>query len=436
MLNVTVIGTGYVGLVGGTCMSELGHRVVCVDNDARKIDTLLSGRLPIYEPGLEEMVPRNVEAGRLQFTTELGPPVAASDVVFIAVGTPPGEDGSADLKHVMAVARAIGPSLTGYTVVVVKSTVPIGTCDKVRALVAESTSAEFDVVSNPEFLREGVAVLDFVQPDRVVVGTDSERARRMMERLYRPLTQAGTKLLVMDIRSSEMTKYASNSMLATRISFTNEIANLCELVGADVENVRRGMGADTRIGPHFLRAGIGYGGSCFPKDVQALMRTAEEYDSPMRILRVVEDVNAAQKARLAEIVINAFGGDLRGKRLAMWGLAFKPDTDDMREAPSRVIAPLLVQHGASVVAFDPAATETARAEIGDIIEYADDHYGCLEGADALLLVTEWKLFTSPNWDRIREALREPRIFDGRNLWDPEVMQEQGLIYRGIGRPLR
>jgi UDPglucose 6-dehydrogenase len=433
MLNVAVIGTGYVGLVGGTCLSELGHSVTCVDIDEAKVQKLRAGTLPIYEPGLEEMVPRNVEAGRLTFSTDGSAAVAAADVVFIAVGTPPGEDGSADLSHVMAVAEMIGSAISDYTVVVVKSTVPIGTCDKVHEILSKNPSASFDVVSNPEFLREGVAVSDFLQPDRIVIGVASERSQEMMQRLYASLIRKGARLLVMDVRSSEMTKYASNAMLATRISFMNEIAKLCDLLGADVENVRRGMGSDKRIGPHFLMAGVGYGGSCFPKDVKALVRSAVAAGSNLQILDAVEAVNHAQKEAFGTRILNAFNGDVAGLRFGMWGLAFKPDTDDMREAPSIVIARMLTDAGATVVAYDPEAVETAQPELGGVVEFAPDAYACLEGVDALLLVTEWKLFANPNWQRVRQLMKGTRIFDGRNLWNPDSLKAQGFTYEGIGR---
>lgn len=433
MMNVAVIGTGYVGLVAGTCFAELGHRVTCVDNDPRKLELLRAGGIPIYEPGLEEMVPRNAGKGRLVFTDDLAGAVKAAEVVFIAVGTPPGEDGSADLRHVIAVADAVAAAIDGFKVVVVKSTVPIGTCDRVREIIAARASAPFAIVSNPEFLREGVAIDDFMQPDRILVGADDDRAIATMEKLYRPLTKNGAKLLVMDLRSSEMTKYASNAMLATRISFMNEMANLCERVGADVENVRRGMGSDSRIGPAFLRAGVGFGGSCFPKDVSAILRTAAEEGSELRILDAVVAANQRQKLRLVELVTAELGPDLSGRRLAVWGLAFKPRTDDMREAPSVPIIEGLLAAGAEVVAYDPGARETAHVELGDAITYAGDPYACVEGADALLLVTEWPEFTSPDWARVRGLMRTARLYDGRNLWEPRDMEALGFAYRGIGR---
>lgn len=432
-MKVAVIGTGYVGLVAGTCLAEVGHDVTCVDNNDAKIQGLLRGELPIYEPGLGKLVPKNVRAGRLAFTTNLVEAVQASQVVIIAVGTPPGEDGSADLRYVVAVAEAVADALNDFKVVVVKSTVPIGTCDRVRAIIASRSKEHFVVVSNPEFLREGVAVPDFLQPDRIVVGSSDDAARPVMERLYKPLTQKGAKLIHMDTRSSEMTKYASNCMLATRISFMNEIARLCERVGADVEQVRSGMGADNRIGPKFLRAGVGYGGSCFPKDVKALMRSAREYTCDMRVLTAVEEVNGAQKRRLAEMVREDFGDDLTGKRFALWGLAFKPDTDDMREAPAITIAAALVECGATVVGWDPAAMETAPAALNGTVTFATDKYGALEGVSALLLVTEWADFREPDWDKVKGLMDGDHIYDGRNIWSPAIIRGKGLNYRGIGR---
>ncbi len=433
MMNVAVVGTGYVGLVAGTCFAELGHKVVCVDNDQNKLATLRTGKLPIYEPGLEEMVPKNVARGRLVFTDDLAQAVRDSEVVFIAVGTPPGEDGSADLRYVIAVAEAVAESLNGFKVVVMKSTVPIGTCDKVRAIIASKSKEHFAVVSNPEFLREGVAVPDFMRPDRIVVGASDEKAVEVMRRLYRPLTADGAKFILMDVRSSEMTKYASNSMLATRISFMNEIANLCEKVGADVENVRRGMGSDGRIGPAFLKAGVGYGGSCFPKDVAALIQTAREYTSDVGILHAAVATNEKQKTKLVAAIKEDLGDDLSGKKIALWGLAFKPQTDDMREAPSVPLCEGLIKAGAQVVAYDPAARHTARVMLGDTITYAEDPYQGLEGADALCLVTEWSEFTAPDWERVWALMRDHFVYDGRNLWEPKEVSTQGFKYRGIGR---
>jgi len=433
MMNVAVVGTGYVGLVAGTCFAELGHKVVCVDNDQNKLATLRTGKLPIYEPGLEEMVPKNVARGRLVFTDDLAQAVRDSEVVFIAVGTPPDEDGSADLRYVIAVAEAVAESLNGFKVVVMKSTVPIGTCDKVRAIIASKSKEHFAVVSNPEFLREGVAVPDFMRPDRIVVGASDEKAVEVMRRLYRPLTADGAKFILMDVRSSEMTKYASNSMLATRISFMNEIANLCEKVGADVENVRRGMGADGRIGPAFLKAGVGYGGSCFPKDVAALIQTAREYTSEVGILNAAVATNEKQKTKLVAAIKEDLGDDLSGKKVAVWGLAFKPQTDDMREAPSVPLCEGLIAAGALVVAYDPAARHTAQMVLGDSIVYAEDPYQGLEGADALCLITEWSEFTAPDWERVWALMRDHFVYDGRNLWEPKEVSSQGFKYRGIGR---
>ena len=432
-MDVAVIGTGYVGLVAGVCFAELGHRVTCVDKDVDKVETLKVGKLPIYEPGLGEMLPRNLEAGRIAFTTDLASAIAAAEVVFIAVGTPPGEDGAADLQHVEAVASAIGNALDAYTVLVVKSTVPVGTCERVREIVAAASSKPFDVVSNPEFLREGVAVSDFMEPDRIVVGADSERAQAVMARLYAPLVNAGAPLISMDVRSSELTKYASNAMLATRISFANEIANLCARVGADIENVRQGMGSDTRIGPHFLQAGVGYGGSCFPKDVKALVRTAAAHGLPLRILDAVERVNEEQKALLVAQIVADMGADLSGRVFALWGLAFKPDTDDMREAPSLTVIRGLKAAGAQVRAHDPEAQESARVELGDDIIYDDDAYACLEGADALILLTEWSEYRAPDWERVAALMRGAHVYDGRNLWSADEVKALGLAYFGIGR---
>ena len=432
-MNVAVVGTGYVGLVAGTCFAELGHKVVCVDNDQGKLTKLRAGKLPIYEPGLEEMVPRNVNRGRLVFTDDLAQAVRDAEVVFIAVGTPPGEDGSADLRYVLAVAEAVGKALDEFKVVVMKSTVPIGTCDQIRGVIEGLAKAPFAVVSNPEFLREGVAVEDFMRPERIVVGTTDERAIEVMRRLYRPLTADGAKLLLMDVRSSEMTKYASNSMLAARISFMNEIANLCEKVGADVENVRRGMGSDSRIGPHFLKAGVGYGGSCFPKDVAALIRTAQKYGSEIGILHAAVATNEQQKVKLVSAIQDDLGTALAGKKIALWGLAFKPQTDDMREAPSIPLCEALVAAGAEVIAYDPEARHTAKEVLGDKIVYAEDPYRALEGADALCLVTEWKEFTAPDWERVWALMRDHFVYDGRNLWEPREVSAQGFKYRGIGR---
>jgi len=438
-LKIAVVGTGYVGLVAGACLAEGGHDVVCADIDASKIARLRRGECPIYEPGLEEIVQRNQREGRLRFTTDLADAARPALVVFIAVGTPPKEDGSADLRHVLDVAAGLARAMDGggCKVVVVKSTVPIGTCDRVRAVIEayvnERGGADFDVVSNPEFLKEGAAVDDFMRPDRVVCGVASERARLVMEEIYRPYIAESSPLLFMDVRSSEMTKYAANAMLATRISFMNEIANLCERLGADVANVKRGIGSDPRIGNLFLNAGIGYGGSCFPKDVKALIGTAAECGYTLQVLAAVDEVNDRQKETLLAKVRAHFGTGLAGRRIAIWGLAFKPNTDDMREAPSQVVIDGLLAAGAQVTAFDPVAHETARVVFGDRITYAVSAYDALEGADALLLVTEWSEFRAPDYARMKSRLRAPVVFDGRNLWEPARLRELGFTYFGTGR---
>jgi UDPglucose 6-dehydrogenase len=439
-LKITVVGTGYVGLVSGACLADVGNEVLCLDLDARKIKILNEGGIPIYEPGLQEMVGRNHKAGRLNFTTDVEQAVAFGTVQFIAVGTPPSEDGSADLQYVLAAARSIGRHMRDYRVVVDKSTVPVGTADKVRAAIAEELKQRgadigYSVVSNPEFLKEGAALEDFMRPDRIVVGSDDERATQIMRNLYAPFQRSHERVIVMDVRSAELTKYAANAMLATRISFMNELANLAERLGADIEHVRRGIGADPRIGYHFLYPGAGYGGSCFPKDVQALMRTAGEADMNLLILDAVEQANAAQKQVLAAKIVKRFGADLKGLHFALWGLAFKPNTDDMREAPSRVLLADLLARGASVSAYDPVAMDEAR-EIyrGESrIRFADAPMAALEGADALAIVTEWKEFRSPDFQRIKQMLRTPAIFDGRNLYDPAEVRSNGLEYYPIGR---
>ena len=432
-MRLTIVGTGYVGLVAGTCFAESGNDVVCVDVDARKIARLQQGEVPIYEPGLEELVARNVAAGRLSFSTDLAASVKTSGVVFIAVGTPEGESGEADLSYVLDAAREIGKAITQYTIIVDKSTVPVGTADEVRAAVAEVTSVEFDVVSNPEFLKEGAAIDDFLKPDRVVIGASSERARDAMRELYAPFCRTSDRILFMDPRSAELTKYAANAMLATRISFMNEIAALCERVGADVDMVRQGMGSDRRIGLSFLFPGVGYGGSCFPKDVKALFTTARENGLEFSLLRAVEQVNAQQKQLLLRKALRHFDNDLAGRTFAVWGLAFKPKTDDMREAPAIALIEGLLGKGARVVAHDPVAEESARRVFGDRIAYADVPYGALEGAEALFVVTEWNEFRRPDFDRMKSLMKSPVIFDGRNVYDPRKMRERGFTYFGIGR---
>jgi UDPglucose 6-dehydrogenase len=439
-VKITVIGTGYVGLVTGTCLAEVGNEVLCLDLDAKKIETLRAGGIPIYEPGLEDMVQRNVEAGRLSFTTNIEESVAYGEIQFIAVGTPPDEDGSADLQYVVAAARNIGRHMQNYKLVVDKSTVPVGTADKVKAalqdeLAKRGADIDFNVASNPEFLKEGAAVDDFMKPDRIVIGTDSEHATALLRQLYAPFQRNHDRLTVMDVRSAELTKYAANAMLATRISFMNELAVLAEKLGADIEQVRHGIGSDPRIGYHFLYAGCGYGGSCFPKDVQALRRTGQENGIPLRVLDAVEEANEIQKRILVNKLITKLGKDLKGKRFAMWGLAFKPNTDDMREAPSRAMLESLWAMGASVSAYDPAAMEETRRIYGERTDLllVDSPMDALKGADALLIVTEWKVFRSPNFDTMKALLKTPLIFDGRNLYEPQAMREMGFEYLPIGR---
>ncbi|MDE0790810.1 MAG: UDP-glucose dehydrogenase family protein [Flavobacteriales bacterium] len=436
-MKITVVGTGYVGLVSGACLADVGMDVTCVDIDQQKIANLKKGILPIYEPGLEHIVARNVAAGRLNFTSTLSDAIVGSETVFIAVGTPPGEDGSADLQYVLKVAQSIGEHMQDYLVVVTKSTVPVGTASKVKstlqsALTKRGLTTDFDVASNPEFLKEGAAIDDFMRPDRIVCGVDNERAEGVLSRLYKPFTLNGHPVLFMDIPSAEMTKYAANAMLATKISFMNDIALLCEVMGADVNQVRRGIGSDPRIGHKFIYPGIGYGGSCFPKDVKALVRAGEENGHALRILQAVEDVNDNQKQVMVKKVMAQFGQDLTGKHFAMWGLSFKPETDDMREAPSVVIANALLEAGATVAAYDPVAMEEAKHQLGDRITYANEAYVALEGADALLLVTEWREFRMPNWDRVKEAMQTPVVIDGRNIFDAKALRDQGFVYQGIG----
>ena len=436
-MNIAIVGTGYVGLVSGACFAEMVINVTCVDIDSAKIEKLHQGIMPIYEPGLEDLVLRNVREGRLQFTTDLTSCLDDTDVVFSAVGTPPDEDGSADLRYVLEVARTVGRHMNKYLVLVTKSTVPVGTAPKVRMAVQEEldkrgVNIPFDIASNPEFLKEGAAIKDFMSPDRVVVGVESEKARELMERLYRPFTLNGYPILVMDVPSAEMTKYAANAMLATRISFMNDIANLCERVGANVDNVRKGMGSDPRIGKHFLYAGCGYGGSCFPKDVKALAHTGIENGYPMRVIEAVEAVNEAQKNIVFEKLLRAFDGDLRGKVIAMWGLSFKPETDDMREAPSLVVIEKLIEAGAVVRAYDPIAMEETHRRIGDKVTYCKDMYEAVIDADALALLTEWKQFRMPSWSIIRKAMRNHVVVDGRNIYDPKELQDNGFTYSRIG----
>jgi UDPglucose 6-dehydrogenase len=439
-MKITVIGTGYVGLVSGTCLADVGNDVLCLDVDAEKIRILKDGGIPIYEPGLETMVKNNVAAGRLRFTTNLEEAVAHGVLQFIAVGTPPDEDGSADLQYVVAAARNIGRHMQGYKVVVDKSTVPVGTGDKVRAAIAEelqarSASIDFSVVSNPEFLKEGAAVDDFMKPDRIVIGAEDPRAIDLMRALYAPFQRNRERLLVMDVKSAELTKYAANAMLATRISFMNELANLAEKLGADIELVRKGIGSDPRIGFHFLYPGVGYGGSCFPKDVKALIRTAQESGQTLQVLQAVEDANAAQKSVLAQKIAGRLGADLSGKNIALWGLAFKPNTDDMREAPSLTLIADLLACGASITAYDPVAMHEAQRIFGNEprIRYAATPMAALNDADALAIVTEWKEFRSPDFDLIKAKLKTPVIFDGRNLYEPATPRQAGLEYFTIGR---
>ncbi len=439
-MKVTVVGTGYVGLVSGACLAEMGNDVLCLDIDPAKIAMLEAGQMPIHEPGLDQVVARNVAAGRLHFSTDVPRAVSHGTIQFLAVGTPPDEDGSADLQYVLAAARNIGRHMTDYKVVVDKSTVPVGTADKVRAVIAEELARRgvdvgHSVVSNPEFLKEGAAVDDFMRPDRIVVGADDERAVFLMKALYAPFQRSKDKLVVMDVRSAELTKYAANAMLATRISFMNEMALLAETLGADIELVRQGIGSDPRIGFGFLYSGCGYGGSCFPKDVKALIRTAQDHGHHLQVLAGVERANDTQKHVLVDKIEQRFGSDLSGRRFALWGLAFKPNTDDMREAPSRVIAAALLDRGADVVAYDPIAMAEARRALGERrgLSYVERAMDAIEGADALVIATEWKEFRSPDFDRIRTALRHPVVFDGRNMYEPELPEAAGIEYHAIGR---
>jgi UDPglucose 6-dehydrogenase len=433
-MKIAVVGTGYVGLVAGACLAETGNDVICADIDTAKIARLNRGEIPIYEPGLEPLIENNLAAGRLRFTTDVPAAVRASEVIFIAVGTPPDEDGSADLSHVLAVARTIGKSMDGEKVVITKSTVPVGTARKVRDAIESETDHPVHVCSNPEFLKEGAAVDDFMKPDRVVLGVDSEHAAEVLKNLYAPFVRTGHSILIMDVPSAEITKYAANSMLATRISFMNAIARLCEKAGANIDSVRRGVGSDARIGPSFLFPGIGYGGSCFPKDVQALARTMKAMGVDGSILQAVEDVNASQKRTLLERLMERIGTDLQGRRIAVWGLAFKPNTDDMREAPSIVTIDGLLEEGARVLAHDPVAMEEARRHFGDRVEYAPTNYDALAGADALVIHTEWLPYRNPDFPRMKSAMAAPLIFDGRNLYDPMEVAKHGFEYHSIGRP--
>lgn len=431
-MNIAVIGTGYVGLVSGTCFAESGNRVTCVDIDKEKVDSLNNGKITIYEPGLEHLFTRNQKEGRLFFTTDLHDAIQDAAIIFLALPTPPGEDGSADLSYVLGVADTLGKIMTEYKVIVDKSTVPVGTAEKVRAAIAANYKGEFDVVSNPEFLREGVAVEDFMKPDRVVVGCSSERAEKVMAELYAPFVRQGNPVIFMDEKSAELTKYAANSFLATKITFMNEIARICELLGADVDKVRKGMGTDNRIGNRFLFPGIGYGGSCFPKDVKALVKSSSEVNYDFRILNAVEEVNESQKTYLVPKISEYFG-DLKGKHFALWGLAFKPNTDDIREAPALYLINELLNAGATVCAFDPEAMNNVQQQIGDRISYADTMYDALANADALIIATEWNEFRNPNFERIQQNLPSKVVFDGRNVWSLEKMNELGFTYFSIGR---
>lgn len=433
-MNIAVVGTGYVGLVSGTCFAETGNKVICVDIDANKVARMQDGKVPIYEPGLELLFERNTRQGRLSFTTDLAAAIEPADIIFLALPTPPGEDGSADLSYILGVADQLSHLITSYKTIVDKSTVPVGTAEQVHAVLAKNLSTDlFDVVSNPEFLREGVAVEDFLKPDRVVIGTDSERAQKNMKQLYEPFVRQGNPIIFMDERSAEMTKYAANSYLATRITFMNEIANLCEKVGANVDMVRRGMGSDTRIGKRFLFPGVGYGGSCFPKDVQALAKTSDEYDYDFRILKSVMSVNHQQRMRLVDKIKGRYGDNLEGKTIGLWGLAFKPNTDDIREAPAIYTIEALLEAGAKVRAFDPEAMENVKAIFGDKVFFCEDQYEALIGADALAIATEWSVFRTPSFQVMKELLHDPVIFDGRNLYPLELMEEKGFIYESIGR---
>jgi UDPglucose 6-dehydrogenase len=436
-MKIAVVGTGYVGLVTGACFAEVGIEVVCIDIDRDKIEKLKQGIIPIYEPGLDKIVTSNFQKGRLTFSTDLAPNLAGCEVVFSAVGTPPDEDGSADLRYVLDVAREVGRNMQEYVLIVTKSTVPVGTAARVKQAIAgelekRGVNIPFDIASNPEFLKEGDAVNDFLKPDRIVVGTESARARVLMETLYKPFTENGHPVIFMDVPSAEMTKYAANAMLATKISFMNDIANLCEILGADINLVKEGIGSDTRIGPKFINAGIGYGGSCFPKDVKALIRTASEHNYDLRVLKAVEDVNDRQKSVLFDKISAYFQGDLKGRRIGMWGLAFKPETDDMREAPSLVLIDKLLEAGCEIVAYDPVAHHEAQRRLGDLITLSSDPYDALQDADCMVLVTEWKEFRIPKFDLMKEWLKHPVVFDGRNIYQKDEMKSRGFDYYCIG----
>ena len=432
-MKIAVVGTGYVGLVTGTCLAETGNDVICVDIDINKVNKMRNGEVPIYEPHLDVLFERNIKQGRLKFTTDLNEAVEPAQVVFLALPTPPGEDGSADLSYILGVADNLGKIMTGYKVLVDKSTVPVGTAEKVTAAVAKHATVEFDVVSNPEFLREGFAVDDFLKPDRVVVGTSSKRAEKIMEELYKPYVRQGNPIIFMDEKSAELTKYAANAFLATKITFMNEVANLCELLDADVDKVRIGIGTDTRIGKRFLFPGIGYGGSCFPKDVQALAKSASEVNYDFSLLTSVMRVNEQQKTIIVPKIKDFFGGDLKGKHFALWGLAFKPETDDIREAPALYVIDKLLQAGATVTAYDPEGMPNVKARLGDRISYADDQYSALNNADALVIATEWSVFRSPDFSVVASKLKEKVVFDGRNLYELDHMKELGFYYNSIGR---
>ena len=432
-MRVAVVGTGYVGLVVGTCLAESGNHVICVDIDAVRIQMLTDGKVPFYEPGLEELVKRNSKEGRLSFTTNLEEGVQNSSLIFIAVGTPPNDDGSVDLSAVFAVAEGIGKTMNGYKIIITKSTVPVGTTRKIKNAISELTKHEFDVVSNPEFLKEGNAVNDFMKPDRVIIGVENTRVAEIMKELYAPFVRTENPIIIMDIESAEMTKYAANALLATKISFMNEIANFCERIGVDVENVRKGIGADKRIGYQFLFPGVGYGGSCFPKDVKALIKMAENHGYELKIVKAVDEVNFAQREKFFLKILGHFNGNLKDRKIAVWGLAFKPGTDDMREAPSITIINKLLEHGARVQAHDPKANETAQRIFGTRITYFDDSYEALRGADALVLITEWPEFRNPDFERIKELMKTPVVFDGRNIYNPDKLRKMGFTYYGIGR---